>query len=436
MSALTIDVDLPPNITITAYHRHGDGHGFEVSWPLPTRCCCDACHREEPAHLEFPDKVQVIRDLDIWGQPSFWIYQPVHHRCSYCHHRQYLVPPFRRKEVSYTYRFEEHVLRMLIGSNEEEVARRLGISAEMVGLMVRNQRADAQAKQVDPQRVITEVGIDEFSLKKRHKLYATLLTDRTHPEPPAILAMAEGRDEASARKCLEKLGEKQRQGVQTYRADMAQAFHTACRNLLPNARAVVDRFHVAKLFNSVVDRERKKITRAYQAKLTKVQRKEFRSLMWECRRNPKDLSAEEKAKREGLFRELPTRRTLYEIRVRFQTIFDTAVNRRKAHRSLLELFLTMLDNFPELDSFIRTFERWQEEILNYFDARQTSAAVEGINNKARVLVKRAYGLKSADSLWTRLILDLNRAKDVVRYTIVQVQEMVAGFRVFFAPART
>ena len=46
-------------------------------------------------------------------------------------------------------------------------------------------------------------------------------------------------------------------------------------------------------------------------------------------------------------------------------------------------------------------------ILNYFAAWQTSGPVEGINTKARVIVKRCYGLKSADSLWTRLVLELN-----------------------------
>jgi hypothetical protein len=85
-----------------------------------------------------------------------------------------------------------------------------------------------------------------------------------------------------------------------------------------------------------------------------------------------------------------------------------------------------------LDGFIKTFEKWQEEILNYFDARQTSGPVEGINNKARVILKRTYGLKSVDSLWTRLILDLNRAQDVVLYTINQMQALVAGFRASFA----
>jgi transposase len=99
---------------------------------------------------------------------------------------------------------------------------------------------------------------------------------------------------------------------------------------------------------------------------------------------------------------------------------------------LVALFLDMLDNFPELDSFIRTFERWQEEILNYFEARQTSAPVEGINNKARVILRRTYGLKLTDSLWTRLILDLNRAKDVALHTIGQIQELIAGFRAAFA----
>ena len=258
MATVTIDVDLPPGVTLTAYARHGDGHGFEVSWPWPTRCRCDSCRKEGDAHLEVKDTVQVARDLDIWGQPSFWIYQTAFHRCPWCHHRQHLIPPFKRRDVSYTLRFEQHVLRSLIGSNEEEVARRLGIAAETVSLIVRNQLADAGAKQVDPQRVVTDLGIDELSLKKRHKLYVTILTDLTDPDRPEVLAVAEGRDEAAARQCLGQLSEEQRRQVQTYRADMGPAFHAACRDLLKNAKAVVDRFHVAKRFNEAVDRERGK----------------------------------------------------------------------------------------------------------------------------------------------------------------------------------
>jgi transposase len=154
--------------------------------------------------------------------------------------------------------------------------------------------------------------------------------------------------------------------------------------------------------------------------------------MWEFRRDPRELTEQEKQKLEGLFLKLPRLRSLYEIRVRFGKIFDSAADRRKAQRALVGLFVDMLDDFPELDAFIRTYEAWEEEILNYFDARQTSATVEGLNNKARVILKRSYGLKGADSLWTRLILDVNRATDVVLYTIGQIRGLVAGFRAVFA----
>ena len=258
MATVSIDVDLPPGVTLTAYHRHGDGHAFEVSWPLPGRCRCDRCGRDEDARIEYRDHAQVVRDLDLWGQPSFFVYQPAFHRCPWCNHRQFFIPPFKRKDTSYTLRFEQHVLRCLIGSNEQEVARRLAISAETVGLIVKNQLADSQAKQVEPSRVITDVGIDELSLKKRHKLYVTILTDLTDPDRPEVLAVAAGKDEAAGRECLEKLSPKQREAVKAYRADMGQPLNAACRGLLENARPVIDRFHVAKKFNEAIDARRKK----------------------------------------------------------------------------------------------------------------------------------------------------------------------------------
>ena len=263
MAKVTIDVDLPPGIEITAYERYGEGHGFEVTWPWPDSCPCACCGREEPACLEVTSRVRVVRDLDVLGQPSFWIYQAVWHRCPHCKHRQDLLPPFKRKDTKYTYRFEQYVLRTLIGSNEEETARRLGISAETVARIVKHQLAEV--KPVDPARSITSVGMDEISLKKRHKLYVTILTDLSHPEQPEVLAVETGRDEAAARKCLEKLSPTQREQVQTYRVDMGPAYNNACAELLTNAQGVIDRFHVAKLFNEAIDGQRKKNHPAVQS---------------------------------------------------------------------------------------------------------------------------------------------------------------------------
>lgn len=256
MASVTIDIDLPEGVTITSYERHGAAHGFEVDWSWPEQWRCQRCQHEGKARWETTGKARVIRDLDVCGQPSFWAYSAAFHRCENCHHRQDLIPPFKRKEVSYTFRFEQHVVRLLIGSTEAEVARRLGISAETVARIVKLQLTES--KTIDPTRVITDVGIDEISLKKRHKLYVTILTDLSNPEQPRTLAVAKGRDEAAARRCLEMLTPEQRAGVCSYRVDMAAAYNKACAELLPNADGVIDRFHVAKLWNEAIDGERKK----------------------------------------------------------------------------------------------------------------------------------------------------------------------------------
>jgi transposase len=256
MASVTIDIDLPEGVEITSYERFKEAHGFEVTWPWPEQWRCPRCRREEKARWETTGKARVIRDLDVWGQPSFWSYPAAFHRCGRCRHRQELIPPFKRKEVSYTFRFEQHVVRLLIGSNEEEVARRLGISAETVARIVKNQVGEANA--IDPGRQITDVGIDEISLKKRHKLYVTVLTDLTRPEQPEVLAVVSGRDEEAARRALACLTEQQRAGVKSYRVDMGPAYNKACAELLPNAQGVTDRFHVAKLWGDANEGERKK----------------------------------------------------------------------------------------------------------------------------------------------------------------------------------
>jgi len=263
MAVVEVELDVPEGVQVRGYERVAGGHAFEVSWGLPEQVTCEKCGCSQRVRAKWADKVQVIRDLDIQGQPAFFVYQPPYQRCERCCHRQWLLAPFKRKHVTVTYRFEEQVLRLLIGSTEQEVARRLGISAEMVRLIVNQRMKDEQA--IDPQRVITDVGLDEISLKKRHKLYVTILSDLTDPERPRILAVAKGRDQAAAKACLQRLSPQQRKQVRTHRTDMSAAY--ACEPLLPNSQRVIDRFHVAQKLGELTDRLRKKDPRLQSAAL-------------------------------------------------------------------------------------------------------------------------------------------------------------------------
>ena len=256
MASVEIELDVPIGVRIRGYERIEEGHAFEVDWDLPDVVCCEKCGCSEPAQVHWKNTVYVIRDLDVWGQPSFFVYQPPFHKCSRCGRRQELAPPFKRKHVTYTYRFEEQVVCLLIGSTEEEVARRLGISAETVALIVGHCLTDEQT--IDPKRRITDVGIDEISLKKGHKLYATILTDLSDPRKPRVLAVAAGRDQAAAESCLDRLSSDQRNQIRTHRTDMSPAYRAAGEAKLKKSQHTIDRFHVAKKLGEVVDGVRKK----------------------------------------------------------------------------------------------------------------------------------------------------------------------------------
>ena len=257
MASLMIDIDVPAGVIVRGYERIEGGHAFEVDWPWPAEVACERCQHVHAAAIRVKEHTfYVIRDLDLWGQPSFFVYQPPVHHCPRCGRRQEVLPPFKRKHVTYTYRFEEQVIRWLIGSSEEEVARRLGISAEMVATIVGQHLA--QEQRIDPERIITDVGVDEISLKKGHRLYATVLTDLTEPTRPRVLAVAPGRDQAAAEACLQRLTTAQRDAVRTHRTDMSPAFTAACAAQLKHSQQVIDRFHVAKKLGEVVDEVRKK----------------------------------------------------------------------------------------------------------------------------------------------------------------------------------
>ena len=117
------------------------------------------------------------------------------------------------------------VLRSLIGGTGGEGTR--GWESRPDGEPDR-QFGLTEDRQIDPQRVITDIGLDGFKLKKRHRLYVTLMTDLSDPTRPQILAVERGRDATATLKCLDRLTQEQRRQVRTHRVDMGPAYAAAC----------------------------------------------------------------------------------------------------------------------------------------------------------------------------------------------------------------
>ena len=52
MVRANLELDLPPGVELLGYERCGDGHGFEVKFPLPLYCRCEKCGAKERPGLQ------------------------------------------------------------------------------------------------------------------------------------------------------------------------------------------------------------------------------------------------------------------------------------------------------------------------------------------------------------------------------------------------
>jgi len=153
--------------------------------------------------------------------------------------------------------------------------------------------------------------------------------------------------------------------------------------------------------------------------------------MWHYRRRRRDLKPEEETELDALFDTIPELQLPYHFREDVAEVFDTAKNRKEASTRLEEL-REVVASEPDLRDFFDLYDRWRDGILAYFDRRETSAAVEGLNTKARVITRRSYGIKCADIGWgwcgrdqaaARMLVESQRA---TRYNVGQsIEEPVA-----------
>ena len=156
--------------------------------------------------------------------------------------------------------------------------------------------------------------------------------------------------------------------------------------------------------------------------------------MWAFRKRPQDLSDEERAQLQTLFEQIPELSLPYHFRWAVTDIFDAPLSRDEAARQLEDL-RRLVDVEDEdglvLLEFFKTYDAHRDAILAYFDDRKTSGPVEGLNNKARVITKRCYGVKNTKTLWNRLCLDVNLAAQAARFTVQDIRALANRIRGVF-----
>jgi len=381
-------------VTMYALRREGDedvlhlqcAHREEVA--LCTHCgtLSTNVHQEEP---------RCVRHLDVWGKKTFLHFLSRRFKCDQCGKVFTEELPFMDFHRRQSTAFEMHVYQSCLTSTRKAVAVREGLSQSTVKEIFN--RLAALKKSVVADGTTRVLGIDEISLKKRHKQFVLVISDISRK---CILAVLPDREKQTLENWIESLSAPKRKAIRFVSIDMWRPYYHAVRDKLPRAKVVVDRFHVIKQLNTRLTQLRTK----YQKQCDPETQKILKGSRWIIVRNRSELSKKQADQLNRILELCPELGTLYLLKEEFRTIFEKIKCRDKAAR-FLDIWCLKAERTGDkyLAKFLITLKNWRSQILNYFIERITNGFVEGTNNSLRAIIRMAFGYRNFENFKLRAL---------------------------------
>jgi transposase len=296
----------------------------------------------------------------------------------------------------YTKRFAFYVGRRCRDSSIRDIARELHLDWKTVkSLEMQYMREQLQRVGMPAPKVI---GIDEISIRKGHT-YRIVVSDLLRQRP--IWFGGEDRSEASLDLFFEELGDKKAQKIQLAVMDMWKAFRNSTEKHVPKAAILYDKFHVMRHLNEALDSVRKQ----EYARLTDRDRQYVKGQKYTLLSRWKNLSVEGKDALKTLFKANKRLNKAYLLKESFSQLWE--YKREGWARRFFENWRSSLkwQRLKPFEDFAKMIESHWDGIATYIlsDEDVSLGFVEGLNNKIRVIQRRAYGLIDQEYLRLKVL---------------------------------
>jgi transposase len=217
--------------------------------------------------------------------------------------------------------------------------------------------------------------------------------------------MISKRTEAEVEEYLKTWGEEVLSQIEEVSIDLWKPYKKVAEKLMPQAEIVADRFHVMKQVNEELDRARKKQKKSTEH-LNKKEKEEILSGLVNSKyvllKNENDLTEAEKEKLESVRNVAPNLGKMHELKEEFREVFEQSQDWVDGLFKISDWLKNATDYFPDSCG---TIKRWIGEVIAYFDNRTTQGVVESINNKLKLIKRRAYGFRNFDNFRLRSLLN-------------------------------
>lgn len=368
-------------------------HGLSSSGGKKPAVCSNCGHR---CRNRYDKRTQRVRDLWVADWRIYLEFERWRVHCPRCAgvHVEHL--DWLAKNPRYTQRVALHVGKLCRDMSNKAVAEleRLHDSTvkELDKLYLQQQVERAGLP------VPRTIGIDEISIRKGHT-YRVIVSDLERGRP--IWVGGEGRTAADLDRFFAELGPNKSTRIELAVMDMWKPFRNSVSRHLPDARIVFDKFHVMRHLNEALDDVRRS---EYRRLADKERRyiKGHRDVLLSRREN---LSLDGRKALKKLLAANKRLNTAYLLKESFGQLWDYRSER--GARTFFERWQDALkwQRLKPYRKFARMIERHWDGIASYChpDNKVRLGMVEGLNNKIRVLQRRAYGYRDEEYLKLTII---------------------------------
>jgi len=296
----------------------------------------------------------------------------------------------------YTKRFAYYVGRRCRSTTIKDIVEELKLDWHAVKELDKQYMAAQLAKAGRPGPKV--IGIDEISIKKRHT-YRIVVSDLIRGRP--IWFGGQDRSEASMSEFYVWLGANQRRRIRLAVMDMWKPFRNATQDHAPQAAILFDKFHVLRHLGQALDTVRK---REY-ARLTGKQRQYIKGQKYTLLSHRDNLTLEGRQALKTLLAANKRLNTAYLLRESFGQLWS--YEREGWARRFFENWRASLkwQRLKPYEKFAEIIDRHWDGIAAYCKPQNKVALgfVEGLNNKIRVIQRRAYGLRDEEYLRLKIL---------------------------------
>ena len=386
---------------------------------------CPVCHRKCPRYDSKCKTPRIWRGLDWEGIIVEVEYRT--HRIA-CPEHGVLVAdvPWAYPDSGFTKNFDLTVGWLAVYLPKSAVAEYMRIDWETVGRCVHRTLNDIEPDRTRRLDGLVNIGIDETSYKKGHKYITVIVNHDTN----TVVWASKGHGKTVLEAFYRQLSKEQLACIKIVTGDGAKWITECVDEFTPECERCVDPFHVVEWAMEALDEVRREAWReaheeakrlakenpgkrgrpkkddpaAAAVREAKEKAEEIKGAAYALGKASERLTENQQARLEMIAGTDPRLHRAYRMKERLRLLLKIKDVDEAAAELERWLWWASHSRIPAFKELYKKIKRHKKHILNTIRLGMSNARVEAINNKIKLIIRKAYGFRNIENMLDMIYL--------------------------------